>query len=137
MPPRKQENRHPLLWLVRERNEIYLVNSSEDTLDFVIATSGGFQTVDDYVIVVNSKNEYEYKNIKPHDAVKVEEYDGFYDLDYYLNITLMVQSIGIGCLEIISPVKKGGVGETVLLWNTKENGKDVSIKIRPSNKDRP
>jgi hypothetical protein len=130
MPPRKQENRHPLLWLAREGNEIYLVNSSEDTLDFVIATSGGFQTVDDDVIVANSKDEYEYKNVKPNDAVKVEEYDGFYDLDYVLHISLKVQSIDIGCLEIISPAKKGGVGETVLLWNTKENGKDVSITTK-------
>ena len=128
MPPRKPENRHPILWLAREGNELYLVNSSEDTLDFVVAATGGFQTVDDDVVMtVTSENNYEYKNVKPNCAVKVEEYDGFYDLDFVLQVLLRIQSKNIGCIEIRSPATKGGAGETVLLWNTNENGKYVSI----------
>lgn len=127
IPPRQPENRHPVLWLARDGNEVYLVNSSEEILDFVVAESGGFQTVDEDVMSVASKDKYEYENIKPNTAVKVEEYDGFYDLDYVLQLSLRIQSKKLGCIEITSPAEKGGVEETVLLWNTNENGKYVSI----------
>ena len=127
IPPRKPENRRPLLWLACEGNEVYLVNSSEETLDLVVAKTGGFQTVDEDVMPVASKDKYEYLNVKPNNAVKVEEYDGFYDLDYVLQISVRIQSKKLGCIEIISPAEKGGPGETVLLWNTNENGKHVSI----------
>lgn len=39
--PRKAELRHPILWLAREGNELYLVNASEEMLDFVGADTGG------------------------------------------------------------------------------------------------
>jgi hypothetical protein len=130
MPPRKAELRHPLLWFARKENELYLVNSSEETLDSVAAGTGGFQTVDDDCITVSSKNKYkyEYKNVKPNDAVKVEKFDGFYDLDYVLQVSMRIQSKNIGCIEILTPPKKGGIGELVVLWDTMENGKNVSIK---------
>ena len=127
-PPRKAELRRPLFWLARDGGELFFVNSSKDTLDFVIAESGGFQTIDDDVMTVGSKEKYEYKNVMPNHAVKVEEYDGFYDLDYLLQVSMRIKSKSTGCIEIISPPEKGGLEETVLLWNTKENGKNVSIK---------
>ena len=126
-PPRKAETRTPLFWLARKGEELFFVNSSKDTLNFVIADSGGFQTVDDDVMAVGNNDKYDYKNVKPNQAVKVEEYDGFYDLDYILQVSIRVQSKSIGCIELITPAKKGGVGETVLLWNTNENGINVSI----------
>lgn len=127
LPPRKAELRRPLFWLARDVNELFLVNSSKDILDFVIAESGGFQTVDDDVMAISSNERYEYKNVKPNHAVKVEEYDGFYDLDYVLWVSIRIKSKSTGCIEVVSPAKKGGVGETVLLWNTNENGKNISI----------
>jgi hypothetical protein len=127
MTPRKAELRNPLLWFSCEGKELYLVNSSEETLDLVAAGTGGLQTVDDDCISVSTKNKYEYKNVKPNDAVKVEEFDGYYDLDYLLQVSLKVQSKNLGCIEILTPAKKGGIGETVLLWDTMENGKNVSI----------
>ena len=133
MTPRKAELRHPILWFARQGKELYLVNSSEETLDFVAAGTGGFQTVDDDCITVSTKNKnkykykYEYKNVKPNDAVKVEEFDGFYDLDYVLQVSMRVQSKNLGGIEILTPPKKGGIGEIVILWDTMENGKNVSI----------
>ena len=127
VPPRKSESRHPILWLVRERDELYLVNSSEEILDLVIANSGGFQTVDEDVMTIASNDKYEYTNVKPNSAVKVEEYDGFYDLDYVLQVSISIKSKKLGCIDILSPAKKGGVQETVLLWNTGENGKYTTI----------
>ena len=130
MSPRPKENRLPILWFAREGKELYLVNSSEEMLDFVAAGIDEFQTVDDDCITVSSenKNKYEYKNVKPNDAVKVEEFDGYYDLDYLLQVSIQIQSKNLGNIEIFSPPEKGGIGEIVLLWDTMEKGKNVSIK---------
>lgn len=127
MPPRKPETRNPVLWLVRDGNELYLVNSSQETLELVIADSGGFQTVDDDVVSVESKEQYKYTDVNHSDAVKVGEYDEFYDLDYVLQVYLKIKSPSLGCIEVSSPPEKGGPGETVLLWDSGEAGKYVSI----------
>ena len=129
-PPRKSETRRPALWLARKKNELYLVNSSEDILDFVIADGSGFHTEGDNVSTVANKEKYEYKNVEPDTAVKIDEYDDFYDCDYILQVTARVQSKNLGCIEITSASKKGGVGEAVLLWNTDEKGKSVSVNRR-------
>lgn len=126
--PRKPENRVPIYWLARQGNELYFVNASEEALDSLIASSGGFETTDVGVLTVASSKNYEYKNITPNMAVKVDEYDGFYDLDCVLQVTITIQSTKFGTLHIIPPAKKGGVNETVLLWNTNETGKHVVIK---------
>jgi hypothetical protein len=127
-PPRKPEFRRPLLWLARAGGDLYLVNASGGTLDSVIADMGGFTTADDGVVAVSSNENYEYTNIENGDAVKVDEYDDYYDLDYLLQVVLRVQSPQFGILEILSPIEKGGVGETVLLWDSGERGKHVGIK---------
>ena len=66
---RKSETRLPILWLTREGNELYLVNSSGSTLDLVIVDGGGFQTIDDDLIQVNNSEKYEYTNVKTNTAV--------------------------------------------------------------------
>ena len=128
LPPRKAESRTPLLWLARSGCDLFLVNESEEILDFVFAGTGGFQTVDEDVMTVASKDQYEYTNVKPNSAVKVDEYDGFYDLDYVLQVSLKIQSKSLGCVDVLSPAKKGGVGETALLWDSNEAGKGVYIE---------
>ncbi len=127
MPPRKPETRNPLLWLARDGNELFLVNNSHETLEYVISDSGGFQTADDDVFTLESKQLYQYRDVNQADAVKVEEYDDFYDLDYTLQVYLKLKSTSLGRLEIASPPEKGGVSETVLLWDSGEAGKYVSI----------
>ncbi|WP_029407280.1 hypothetical protein [Thiomicrorhabdus sp. Milos-T2] len=126
-PPRKPELRRPLLWLAREGDELFLVNETDEILDSVIVQKGGFQTVDDEAFTLSSDEFYDYKNVNPHDAVKVDEYDGLYDLDFMIQVHIKVKSRGLGCLEITSPAEKGGVKETVLIWDTNESGKYVNV----------
>lgn len=128
MSPRKPELRRPVLWLARAGNELYLVNDASETLDEVIAGYGGWVTANDQAATVASAAEYHYTNIQPGEAVKVDHYDGNHDLDYMLSVALKVQSPGLRCLEIESPAEKGGLDETILLWNTGEPGKWVNIK---------
>ncbi len=127
MPPRKSETRNPVLWLARDGNELYLMNNSQETLELVIADSGGFQTADDDVVPVASKEQYKYRDVNHSEAVKVDEYDGYYDLDFVLQVYLKIKSQSLGCIEVTSPPEKGGVGEIVLLWDSGEAGKYVSI----------
>lgn len=126
-PPRKSETRKPVLWLARDGSDLYFVNDSQDSLEFVIADTGGFQTVDDDAMTITSKEQYEYRNVNPGDAVKVDEYDQFYDLDYVLQVYLKIKSLSLGCIEIRSPAEKGGVDEAVLLWDSGEAGNHVLI----------
>ena len=120
MPPRPAETRKPLLWLARKGNELYFVNSTDETIDLILADTGGYQTLDDDVMIISSDGAYEYQNVLPGDAVKVEEFDGFYDLDFVLQVGIKLKSKKLGSIEILTPAKKGGVGETILLWDTGE-----------------
>ncbi len=130
MPPRKPDNRMPLLWLARKGGELYLVNNSGETLDWVGTGVGGFISADDEILPVSSAKDYiyEYRQVVPHAAVKVEEYDGYYDLDYVLSVTMEVKSARLGHLQICSPAEKGGVKTCVLIWDTGEAGKHVGVK---------
>lgn len=127
--PRKPEVRKPLLWLARVGNELFLVNSSGETLDYVIPSTGGFQTYydSDEVVTISRDGVYKYENVSDSDAVKVEEFDEVYDSDYILQVYITVQSPKLGKIEIATPSGKGGVGEAVLLWDTGESGKYVNI----------
>lgn len=127
LPPHKKETRRPLLWIAQEGAEMYLINATGETLDLVTAGAGGFQTIDDGVMSVSSKSRYQYEAVRPNEAVKVEEYDRVLDSDYMLQIDVEVKSAKLGYAQISTPAKKGGVGETVLLWDSGEPGKDVRI----------
>ena len=133
MSPRKPEIRRPVLWLARAGNELYLVNDAKEALDDVVAGHGGWVRADDRVATAASEVEFHYEHVQPGEAVKVDQYDGNHDLDYMLSVALKVQSPSLGCLEIESPAEKGGLDETILLWNTGEPGKWV--KINPCGQD--
>lgn len=79
-------------------------------------------------MVTASDAQHTYQGVNPGDAVKVAEFDDYYDLDYILQIYLIVQSQSLGCIQIATPPKKGGIDEVVLLWDTGEAGKNVSIR---------
>lgn len=133
LPPRKPELRKPIFWLNRDGNELYFVNNSDEILDIVSASTGGIQVWGDEIITVSTKSGYTYSNVEPQEAVKIESFNPFHDLDYILQVEIFVRSIEHGSKVIKSPPKKGGVGEVILLWNTGEEGSYVSIRnLTPS-----
>jgi hypothetical protein len=129
MAPRRMETRSPLLWLANKDGELFLVNASTESLDNVEVKQGGFTSVDDATVNLTSNAKYHYTAVKPNVAVKIEHYDGFYDLDYILQVSIKVTSKQLGELYIISPAEKGGVKETVLLWDNGECGKNVTVEV--------
>ncbi|SDW89030.1 hypothetical protein [Thiocapsa roseopersicina] len=127
-PSPPPETRKPLLWITRDGHDLLLINETGETLTRVQARSDGFQTLDDEVMsITEAGHGYDYRDVAPGNAVKVDEYDDYYDLDFVLGLTLRVTSARLGCLEIFPPPAKGGVHGAVLLWDTGESGKRISV----------
>jgi hypothetical protein len=125
----RQDGPIPWLWLCRHGEELYLVNSSSEMIDEVSASNGGMQTVDDVAVCLESKSRYIYKNVEPNQAVKVDEYDGFYDLDFLIQVYIRIRSDILGHMELRSPLSKGGLKRnTALIWKKGKLGKDVQAE---------
>lgn len=76
-----------------------------------------------------ASDECVYNNVQPNEAVKIDEFDVFSDGDYVIEVYVRLRSAKLGFIEIKTPSEKGGLKkETVLLWDTGEAGKFVSIK---------
>lgn len=128
MPPRKAETRTPRLWLARRAGELYLVNESEEVLERVSASPIGWLRLgyEEGVAPLNQPTPcIDYHDVPEGAAVKVAEYDDFYDLDFDLGVSLVIQSQRMGCVELQTPLNKGGVKETVLLWSNGDVGAGV------------
>ena len=79
VPPRPVDSRIPKLWLTKpllnqddfatEAYDVYLVNSSDSTLESVIVDSGGLLYDDDDLITTSQKDDIEYYNVENGDAV--------------------------------------------------------------------
>lgn len=127
LPPRKPEKRTPKYWLIRDENDLFFVNNTEEILEQISASTHGFTTYEDEMIPVGGKC-YEFENVIPREAVRVEEFEPMTDSDYVLQVEIRIQSKQGACLKMLSPSKKGGMtGESVLQWDTGEAGKWVSI----------
>jgi hypothetical protein len=137
LPPHPPEYRRPIYWLATTEvsqgegapyaTELYFVNWSDETLNSVIAGSGGFQTVDDDVLSFSNDQGYVYRNVAPNEAVKVEVFDNYYDLDQMFVIAIEIRSRTQGSLRMTTGPEKGGVSEQVLLWDNSEPGKRVTV----------
>ncbi|QXL85242.1 hypothetical protein [Comamonas sp. NLF-1-9] len=130
MPPRKPDVRLPALWLRRSGSELYLVNHSAETLHEVYASSTGFVTLDDTTSSWASQGVC-YRDVPHNAAVKVDEYDDFYDLDYVLGMHIRLRSPSHPGLQLECIGDKGGIEEAVLLWCNGEVGKDARASCLP------
>jgi len=127
------EKRRPLLWVTRlepveMKSDVFLINDSGEILEEVIPDSAGLFLFDDDALPVSSKNKVIYKNVQPGEAVKIEEYDQFYDSDSILGLSVRVKSSKLGDMELNTHASKGGFRGGVLLWDTLEVGKLASKK---------
>lgn len=131
-PPRKYEMRMPIFWLIRKGNELFFINDADETLDSLEIESNGFQTCDNLAVEFFNDEVHCYQNVKSHEAIKIDEYDDFFDLDVFFQLTFRIKSkkrdINIAMLP-----KKGGINELVILWNTDELGKHFHMKNKNEN----
>jgi len=124
----RSEKKKLVFYVIRKGEELYFVNESTETLNSVSTGTGGCQTLDDEVMPVSSPDPlYLYKNVKPGEAVKVEHYDPYWDSDYLLQLEVELSSPTRGN-KIFRVLGKGGIDDTVLLWDTGEAGKYVNME---------
>lgn len=113
----KVDDRIPAFWVAVSGNELYFVNGSDETLEYVRVKTGGFQTCDDVIVNVSTDGySYVYEYVKPSEAVKIDEYDFYLDSDYLLQRDIEIKSPKYSVLELSTRPEKGGISEGVLLW---------------------
>lgn len=126
------EHRKPLLWLHRKRLEnshdgLYLINDSGKPINEIVTNNGGFVSFDDGITSISSDSII-YKDIEHGEAVKIDEYDNYYDLDYVLNISITVKADWLGIKNIYTISEKGGIKDMELMWDDYKEGKGVTIE---------
>lgn len=125
-PPRKPDESVPVYWLARSQDELYFVNNSTETIEALDFGQGGFVTQDEAVTTISSIKTKCYFNIQPNEAVKLAEYDSYYDLDYVIGVRLYLKKgDNITCINVLG--EKNGPKGGVLLWQNGKAGKWVSI----------
>jgi hypothetical protein len=135
-PYRKPELRDPLYILSYDElspesnafiRDLYFVNFSDEVLDYVSTGSGGFESIGDDEVMPVEGPRHHYESVKPNEAVKVEQYDLYYDSDFMMQLILQVKSPSRGLMEF-SCIGKGKVDADVLLWETGESDKTIGFK---------
>ena len=125
LPPRKGGDRKATFWLAAGENEtnlitnIYFINSSDEVLNQVIYSTSGMMTIDDEVSSSASK-ELSYRDVLPGEAVKIDEYDAFYDSDFLVAYYTTVVSEKVGRVDYATLPSKKCIHEVVLQWEDGE-----------------
>jgi hypothetical protein len=138
VPPNPPEYRRPVFWLAT-RNEtegegapfstgLYLVNWSGETLSRVTSGSGGLQQADDAVLTFASDTGYSYEAVAHDEAVRVELFDNYYDLDSLFAVSVTVHSPSLGVLRLSTGLEKGRISEQVLLWDNGDPGRRAGVQ---------
>lgn len=117
---RPVDNKMPVFWLDSDQDDIYFINNSDDTLDYVIYSRGAMQTLDDDVMSVSEIEEC-YEQVLPGEAVKIYEYDVIFDSDFVIIFEVRVISKQYDDKIYLSEPFKGRFKEMVLLWDNGES----------------
>lgn len=121
-PPRKPELRKPLLWVAVTNNQAWLVNCCDQALPRVVVQKGGVGGGDEPA-TYNANEDWIYRDIPPGFCALVDEWDGFYDLDFYLYCYLDIEVPGYGDMSFCADgTRKGRIDEQVLLWDNGDKG---------------
>ena len=124
------EAKRPVFWLEltrRKEGDLYFINDSPEVLDYVKVEPAGYMTADDDVLTLEAKGTT-YHDVLPREAVRIEAFDGYYDLDMVFQITLEVKSKAHGKIRFRTPPEKGYIPRQELLWDNGEPGKHVAVE---------
>ena len=105
-----------------------MVNESEEVLERVSASPIGWLRIgyeESVAPLDQPARGVIYSDVPSGVAVKVDEYDDFLDLDFDLGVNLEIHSLELGRVEFQTPLTRGSVQETVLLWSNGDIGAGV------------
>lgn len=138
-PPKPADNRMAIFWLAREGDRhggaLWFVNESHEVLDYIKVSTDSSLTVDETQNGVATEiGKYRiFKQVLVGEAIQIEKFDGYYDLDYCFSVTVEINAPKYPKTILQTDITKGGVHETVLLWNTGESGKTIGYKVNGCN----
>lgn len=130
--PRSLDSRYtgkPIIWISGGTQKIYLVNSTDHAITSVSSTAAGFVSYDDGVIPYSSDLKFEHTNIQRGEAVLIEKLDGYYDLDYSHQLSLVIDDERLGMFEVRTSPTKGKISTQTIYWE----GNVPSEKIHIAN----
>lgn len=100
---------------------VWFVNNSNEILDYVRPSSGGFTASDDEVIsMTQSPNSVEYRDVKPCEAVLIDNYDVIFDGDFVISWGVEMKSASLGKRHLTSDLLKGREPNVCLHWQSLE-----------------
>jgi len=114
---RPVDDKTPVFWLDSDDTDIYFINNSDETLDYVVYARAAMQTLDDEDVMSLSSIDECYEQVLPGEAVKIYEYDIIFDSDFLIQFEVRVCSKKYGDKVYLSSPFKGKFTEMVLLWN--------------------
>lgn len=124
--------KNPNYWLaIKEEGSferlVYFVNDSKEVIDSVKVKSNGFFTSDDDFVNMESNNNTSYKNIRPGEAILVDRFNLIYDSDFFISVSISIDCKSLNHLELTTEAHKGFIPEQVLVWDTLEIAKGISV----------
>ena len=138
-PPKPVDNRMAIFWLAREGDRdggaLWFVNESHEVLDYIKVRTDAIISVDEPQegFATGIGKYHIFKQVLVGEAIQIEKFDGFYDLDYCFMISVEINAPKYPKTILQTEITKGGVHETVLLWNTVESGKTIGYKVKGCN----
>ena len=106
----------PRLWLTCTDNELFFVNGGHNAIVRLTTSPSATALIDEGVFNSDAGDVLEYFDIAPREAVKIDAYDGYHDLDYVLGAIIVLDLGSRGRFACYVTGKKGGIRERVLQW---------------------
>ena len=117
--------------LVRDKNDLYFINQSNEVINQVSTASLGFLTVEDTVYTPEKDQSCTYKDVLPGEGILIENYDDSRVYDGYM----LGLYIYINNEYRISPRShKGGVQNQILVYGDGSTPRYVGIREEDVNK---
>ncbi len=111
--------------LVRDRNELYFINQSNEVVNQVSTESFGYLTVDDTVYTPEDKPPYTYQDVLPGEGVLIENYDDSRVYDgYMLGMYIYINNE----YRIRPRSHKGGIRGQIIIYGDGTTPRYVLIK---------
>jgi len=118
--------RKAVFWVERDKDKLFFVNSSAETLGLVKCGNIGNQSDDDGVYIIEESAK-SYIDVLPGEAVYIDEFDGYHDHCVYFTVSIRITSAKLGKVRFKTESKKGGCKRTVLFWDTGEVASHISM----------
>lgn len=113
--------REPRLWLVSTGDKAWLVNMTGEPITKLVSSRGGWGG-GDTPCTYDAEEDWVYTDVPHGYCALVDEWDGFYSLDFFLLLELLVETPSLGAMTFHARGReKGTIDRQIFLWDASEN----------------